>query len=117
MKDHHEQSTIYNAKGENIWKYDGKNDTEPHQVEQTEFFKMLREDKYINQAESGAMSTMTAIMGRMATYSGQMISWDEAIESNKNLLPETLSFSAEAPVKPDKNGAYQIPMPGSYKIM
>ena len=108
---------IYNAKGEEIWKYDGKNDTEPHQVEQTEFFKMLREDTYINQAESGAITTMTAIMGRMATYSGQMVTWEDAINSNKSLLPETLAFSAEAPVNPDENGNYNIPKPGSYEIM
>lgn len=112
-----QQSFIYNSKGDVIWKYDGKNDTEPHQVEQTEFFKMLREDKYINQAESGAMSTMTAIMGRMATYSGQMISWEDANNSNKNLLPKKLAFSAEAPVNPDEHGDYLIPKPGSYEFM
>ena len=112
-----QQSTIYNAKGEELWKYDGKNDTEPHQVEQTEFFRMLREDEYINQAESGAISTMTAILGRMATYSGQMVSWEDAINSNKNLLPEEQSWTAKAPVQPDENGEYPIPMPGSYEIM
>jgi hypothetical protein len=78
---------------------------------------MLREDKYINQGELGALSTMTAIMGRMATYSGQMISWDDAINSNKNLLPEELTWTAEPPVKPDENGYYPIPKPGSYDIM
>lgn len=112
-----QSSAIYDSKGDVIWKYDGKNDTEPHQVEQTEFFKMLREDKYINQGELGALSTMTAIMGRMATYSGQMITWDDAINSNKNLLPEELSWTAEPPVRPDGNGAYPIPIPGSYDIM
>ena len=112
-----QSSAIYDSKGDVIWKYDGKNDTEPHQVEQTEFFKMLREDKYINQGELGALSTMTAIMGRMATYSGQMVTWEEAINSNKNLLPEELSWKAEPPVRPDENGAYPIPKPGSYDIM
>ena len=112
-----QQSAIYDAGGKELWKYDGKNDIEPHQVEQTEFFRMLREDEYINQAESGAMSTMTAIMGRMATYSGQMISWDDAINSTKSLVPEELSWTAEAPVQPDASGAYAIPMPGSYKFM
>ena len=112
-----QQSVIFDAEGNSIWKYDGKNDAEPHQVEQTEFFRMLREDEYINQAESGAMSTMTAIMGRMATYSGQMITWDQAINSNQNLLPEKLSFDAEAPVLPDENGAYAIPKPGSFNVL
>jgi len=112
-----QQSFIYGSNGNLIWNYDGKNDTEPHQVEQSEFFRMLRNDEDINQAESGAISTMTAIMGRMATYSGQMISWEQAINSKQNLLPDKLSFDAEAPVKPDENGEYPIPMPGSYEVL
>ena len=60
---------------------------------------------------------MTAILGRMATYSGQMISWEDAINSTQNLLPEELSWTAAAPVQPDENGAYAIPMPGTYKVM
>ncbi len=108
---------IYDDKGNVIWKYIGKDDTEPHQVEQTEFFKMLREDKYINQAESGAQSTMTAIMGRMATYSGQLINWDDAINSTKNILPKEFSWIADPPVTPDEKGAYPIPSPGSYDCM
>ena len=110
-------SYIYDKNGNQIWKYDGSEETEPHQVEQTEFFRMLRQDEYINQAESGAESTMTAIMGRMATYSGQLIEWDKAMESNKNILPEEFSWTAEPPVKPDENGGYPIPMPGTYKVL
>ena len=110
-------SYIYDSKGNVIWEYQGEDDTEPHQVEQTEFFRMLRQDEYINQAESGATSTMTAIIGRMATYSGQAILWDDAMNSNKNLMPEEFSWTAEPPVKPDGSGAYPIPVPGSYDTM
>jgi len=87
-------SYIYDKNGNQIWKYDGSEETEPHQVEQTEFFRMLRQDEYINQAESGAESTMTAIMGRMATYSGQLIEWDKAMESNKNMQQELVKEKA-----------------------
>ena len=111
-----QSSTIYDNKGNIIWEYLGKEDPEPHQVEQTEFFRMLRKDEYINQAESGALSTMTGIMGRMATYSGQLINWEEAIKSTEDLLPNEFSWAAEAPVKPDENGAYPIPTPGIYKF-
>lgn len=111
-----QSSSIYDNKGNVIWKYDGKDDIEPHQVEQTELFRMLRQDEYINQAESAANSTMTAILGRMATYSGQEITWENAMKSTINLLPKELSWNAEAPVKPDEHGAYPIPKPGSYKL-
>ncbi|MFC2126451.1 Gfo/Idh/MocA family protein [Bacteroidota bacterium] len=110
-------SFIYDSKGKLLWKYLGKDDPAPHQVEQTEFFRMIREDEYINQAESGAMSTMTAILGRMATYTGQMITWDEAMKSEENLLPEKLSLDAKPLVKPDKDGNYPIPMPGITKFI
>lgn len=108
-------SFIYDSKGKLLWKYLGKDDPSPHQVEQTEFFRMIREDEYINQAESGAISTMTAIMGRMATYTGQMITWDEAMKSEENLLPEKFTWDAEPPVIPDENGNYPIPVPGQIK--
>lgn len=111
-----QSSSIYDYKGNIIWKYDGEDDLEPHQVEQTEFFKMLRKGEYINQAESGAISTMTAIMGRMATYSGQEIIWKEAMKSTMDLLPKELSWTAEPPTTPDESGAYPIPKPGSYKL-
>ena len=50
------------------------------------------------------MSTMTAIMGRMATYSGKLIEWDEAINSKLQLMPEKVSWDMEPPVKPDADG-------------
>jgi len=109
-------SYIYDNKGDVIWKYLGEDETEPHQVEQTEFFKTLRKDEYINQAELGAQATMTAIMGRMATYSGQLITWEEALNSKKDLMPKEFSWSAEPPVVPDENGYYPIPKPGTYRF-
>ena len=55
---------------------------------------------------------MTAIMGRMATYSGQVIIWDAAMAIDHSLVPELHSFNDTAPVLPDKNGSYPIPIPG-----
>jgi len=52
----------------------------------------------------GAKSTLTAIMGRMATYSGQIVTWEDALNSKLNLMPERLAFDAEAPVQPDADG-------------
>ena len=69
------------------------------------------EFKYAD-AERGAKSTMTAILGRMATYSGQVIEWDKALNSDLNLQPATYDFNAPPPVLPDENGWYKIPTPG-----
>ena len=56
---------------------------------------------------------MTAILGRMASYSGQEITWEEALASNLKLVPENLrSFKDTAPVLPDEEGNYPVPVPG-----
>ena len=73
----------------------------------------------IAKAEYGAKSTMTAILGRMATYSGTMISWEEAINSNLSLadVDRYTSLADEAPVKPNDRGEYAIPVPGETKVL
>src|SRR6266481_4329743 len=68
----------YVIRGENAWKFSekGKN---PYQQEHDDLFDAIRNDKPYNEAEYGAHSTMTAIFGRMATYSGKVLEWDAAI--------------------------------------
>jgi hypothetical protein len=58
---------------------------------------------------------MTAILGRMATYSGQVVTWDEAMKSETDLGPERYRWDAEAPVKPGADGLYACAMPGQAK--
>jgi len=58
---------------------------------------------------------MTAIMGRMATYSGQVMEWDKVLNSGISLQPAKYAFDAEAPIKPDANGFYPIATPGITK--
>src|SRR5438128_257276 len=53
-----------------------------YQQEHDDLFAAIRNDKPYNEAENGAKSTMTAILGRMCTYSGKMIEWNEALNSN-----------------------------------
>ena len=69
---------------------------------------------HINNAEYGSKSTMTAILGRMATYTGKLITWEEAMNSTKVLVPneDILTWQSVPPVIPDENGNYTIPVPG-----
>jgi len=55
---------------------------------------------------------MTAIFGRMATYSGKQIDWETAINSDLDLSPKKYSWDAEAPVSPGDDGLYACAMPG-----
>jgi myo-inositol 2-dehydrogenase / D-chiro-inositol 1-dehydrogenase len=55
---------------------------------------------------------MTAILGRMCTYSGQQIEWEDAFNSKLELLPKAFSWEAQPPVLPDASGFYPVAMPG-----
>lgn len=87
-----------------------------HQLEHYPLFKAIREDLPHMEAEHGANATMTAILGRMTNYSGQVVTWEEAMASNQTLVPDDLvDFSSEAPVQPDAEGRYPVAIPGVTK--
>src|SRR6266581_5183224 len=98
--------------GENPWRFTGKQARDRYQQEHDDLFEAIRNDAPYNEAERGAESTMTAIFGRMATYSGKVIEWEKAIESQLDYFPKTLAWDAEPPVKPNADGMYQLPVPG-----
>ena len=51
-------------------------------------------------------------MGRMATYSGQMITWDEAVRSAVSLAPARYALDAVPPTAADAAGLYPVAVPG-----
>ena len=72
--------------GKNKWVYEGEKNN-PYQTQHDEFFASIRNSKPMNDGERMANSTMVAILGRMVAYSGQTLSWDDAINSNQTLGP------------------------------
>ena len=60
---------------------------------------------------------MTSIMGRMCTYSGQELSWDQCLNSTITYMPEKFAWDATMPSMPDDLGMYKIPMPGITKVV
>lgn len=110
-------SHITDHKGKTLYKYDDKNDQDPYQVEHDELFAAIAKGQYkFADAENGAKSTMTSILGRMATYSGQVIEWDKAINSGINIMPSQFTWDADMPVKPNAEGFYPIAKPGVTKF-
>lgn len=104
---------LFAIKGANPWRYDTKQPQKsPYQQEHDDLFAAIRNDKPYNEAEMGAISTMTAILGRMCTYSGQQIDWDDALNSKIELLPKTFSMDAMPLVLPDADGRYPVAVPG-----
>ena len=109
---------IYNSSDELVWEY-GKGGAGGHQEEHYDLFAALRRGETPNEGEYGAKSTMTAILGRMSTYSGKVVKWDDAINS-KNALADFDGFQSmddKAPVQPDENGIYPTPVPGQSKVV
>ncbi len=103
-------------RGEENWRYRGQR-IDPYQAEHDALFKAIRDNEPFNEAENGAKSTMTAILGRMCTYSGAMIRWDDAIKSELSLMPEKFDFNANPPVMPNADGYYPIPTPGVTQVL
>lgn len=107
--------TILKAyKGQPIYAHtSAKTDIDPYQVEHNELFEAVAKGVYkFADAENGAKSTMTSILGRMATYSGNLIKWDDAINSQINLFPDTLAWDAKPKLLPNADGFYPIAVPG-----
>ena len=101
------------------YKYPNKRneDPNPYQVEHDKLFQSIRNNEVINDVEYGAKSTMTAIMGRMATYTGKKITWDQAINSKEMLVPNNLTWNSTPPTLPDDNGKYLVAIPGKTKFI
>lgn len=98
----------HSINGAHPWKYSGTNNN-MYQTEWDELVAAVRAGKTINNGDYMVKSTMMAIMGRMAAYSGKAITWDQAWASQENLAPAGLSTGSPiiAPVA----------MPGITKFM
>lgn len=82
---------------------------EMYQVEHNELFAAIRAGKPINDGEASAHSTLMALLGRQAAYTGQRITWKQMLESQQSLAPETLAWGP-AP-------ATEVAMPGKTKFI
>jgi myo-inositol 2-dehydrogenase / D-chiro-inositol 1-dehydrogenase len=105
-------------KGNALYTHDRENNPNPYQVEHNDLFAAIVAGEYkFADAENAAKSTMTAIMGRYATYSGKVVTWDEALNSNINLMPEKLAWDAMPKVLPNADGYYPFAIPGKTKVI
>jgi predicted dehydrogenase len=95
---------LFRITGPNAWELRLKQAEDGHQLEHFPLMEAIRNNTPYNELEEAAMSTMTAIMGRMATYSGKMVEWDEALNSKLQLMPEKVTWDMPPPVVPDSEG-------------
>lgn len=84
--------------GSKPWKHDRSKNNNPYVTEHENLYKAIREGKALNEAERVAKSTLTAIMGRMACYTGKEVTWEQALNSTLDLTPPSYSFDQPMPV-------------------
>jgi hypothetical protein len=103
--------------GEKAWQ--GKANHDPHQQEQTEFFKALRAGRIINNGNYMADSTLITIMGQISCYTGQEITWDQICKSDfaYKPLPEDCHDDMAPPVKAGPDGSYPVYIPGKTRLL
>ncbi|MBM3858840.1 MAG: Gfo/Idh/MocA family oxidoreductase [Verrucomicrobia bacterium] len=95
--------------GVNSWTFTGKR-TRMHQVEHDEFFASIRSGRPINDGRRMAHTTLMALMGRMAAYTGQEITWEQALNSKQQLVPDELDWNTKIELTPP-------PQPGQTKFV
>jgi predicted dehydrogenase len=102
--------------GATSWKYRGPT-IDGHRQEHVDWIGLLRRNERHNEGYYGATSSFTAILGRMATYSGQVVRWDDAVAKGPDEMPERLAWDAKPRILPDKSGSYEqaVAVPGIYK--
>lgn len=89
--------------GKEVWKYSGPR-SNMYQIEHDELFASIRKGEPINNGEYMCYSTLMALMVRMSAYTGQKITWEQALNSQEVLGPKTYEWGS-LPTEP-------IGMPG-----
>ncbi len=95
-----------------IWKFP-QPEPNPYQMEWEDLTQAIREDKPYNEVKRGAEASLVTSMGRMAAHTGQIVTYDEILNSDHEFAPDVdkLSVDGPAPVEP-ADGKYPVPMPG-----
>lgn len=107
------QAVLWDAKGNEIYRHDPKGNPNAYQQEHKELFAAIAKGEYkFEDTEYGAYSTLTGIIGRIACYTGKVIKWDEAMQSNVDIMPDVYSWNALPKIVPNEDGNYPVAIPG-----
>ena len=94
----------------------GEQAPDPYDVEHTDLINAIKQNQKYNEGWAGATASMIGIMGRMATYSGKVVTWDQAVNSGKTYMiyenHDALTLDSDPPVLPNADGLYDAPIPG-----
>jgi predicted dehydrogenase len=94
--------------------WESKSSSSPYQNEWDDLISAIREDKPYNEAKRGVEASVATSMGRMASHTGQEITFEDMLNCEHEMAPglDTLTNDSAAPVKADARGRYPVPQPG-----
>jgi myo-inositol 2-dehydrogenase/D-chiro-inositol 1-dehydrogenase len=85
---------IHTVTGKNKWEYKGEKNN-MYETQHQELFASIRNGKPLNDGEKMANSSMLGVLGRMVAYTGQSLTWEEALNSNETLGPPIDQYSRD----------------------
>lgn len=99
-----------------VWAYP-QPEKSPYQWEWDDLMDAIRQNKPYNEVQRGAEASLVASLGRMAAHTGQLITYDQILNSQHEFAPEVdkLTMDGPAPLKLGPDGKYPIPQPGILK--
>ncbi|MSU35743.1 MAG: Gfo/Idh/MocA family oxidoreductase [Pedosphaera sp.] len=91
---------------------------DPYVVEWEDLLDAIRNDKPYNEVKRGVQASLVTAMGRMAAHTGQIVKYDDILNSEHEFAPglDKLTMNSPAPVLADASGKYPIPQPGMKKM-
>jgi myo-inositol 2-dehydrogenase / D-chiro-inositol 1-dehydrogenase len=101
----------HEIQGANAWKYQYKGEgPQPnmYDLEHVALFNSIRNSKPINNGDYMCKSTLMAIMGREACYTGKTVTWEQAMNSQQDLVPKSLKWGEAPEVAVHSPGSYSF---------
>jgi predicted dehydrogenase len=90
----------YWIQGKNPWRFPRDLDNLPYQQEHADLQASIRDNKPVNELQSIAESTLTAVMARMSAYTGKAIRWEQALSAKEDLMLPKLDWVMSLPIPP-----------------
>ncbi len=86
----------------------------PYRNEWVDLVNAIRNDQPYNEAKRGAEASLVTSMGRMSAHTGQVITFDQILNSTHEFAPDIANITPDgpAPLLVDAKGRYPVPQPG-----
>ncbi len=91
-----------------------RDEPNPYELEWVDLLEAIRNDTKYNEVKRGVEASLVTSMGRMAAHTGQVVSYEDILNSDHEFAPDVNKFTKDspAPLMPGPDGKYPVPKPG-----